>query len=74
MATLIIEYDTNNKSAKQLVDFVKKSRLLKIKKNEITETTGNKPNKTTLKAMSDTSKNSEKVYSSVDALMEELNR
>ncbi len=74
MATLIIEYDTSYKPAKQLVDFIKKSGLVKIKKSAITAPTSRKPNKTTLKAMADTIEDSEKVYSSVTVLMEELNR
>ena len=74
MATLIIEYNTSDKPAKQLVDYIKKSGLVKIKKSEIAKTTRSKPNKTTLSAMADTSIDSEKVYSSVTALMEELNR
>jgi len=72
MATLVIEYDVENKMAKELVTFMKKSGLVKIQKERINKIKSNKPNKTTLDAMADTSKESEKVFHSASELMKDL--
>ncbi len=72
MATVTIEYDTQNKLAKEFVTFLKRSGLVKIQKSTVVKQTGNKPNKTTLKAMADKSKDSENIYNSVSDLMKDL--
>jgi len=72
MATLVIEYDVKNKMAKELVTFMKRSGLVKIRKERSKKISSNKPNKTTLDAMADTSKECEKVFHSVGELMKDL--
>jgi len=66
MATLVIEYDVKNKMAKELVTFMKRSGLVKIQEERSIKIKSNNPNMTTLDAMADNSKKSEKVFNSVN--------
>lgn len=67
METLIIKYDSKNKAAQKLVDFLRASKIIKVQKPKT-------PNETTVKAIKAAENKSRKLYKNVDDLMNDLNK